>query len=154
MLDDFVGVVQPLPMMRAYKLPGGVEPVRTWRLYPPSPSWSDRPFVGVIAIPIFFEPLVYLAYTQAEQRILSQAKLEAIFRKHLAEHNIEVELGTELIGIERDEDGVTATLLVSKADETAAKETVRCEYLIGADGARGKAASTLVKIFGPDLCMI
>ncbi|EMD39057.1 hypothetical protein CERSUDRAFT_104329 [Gelatoporia subvermispora B] len=117
MLDDFVGVVQPLPMMRAYKLPGGVEPVRTWRLYPPSPSWPDRPF--------------------AEQKILSQAKLEAIFRKHLAEHNIEVELGTELIGIEHDEDGATATLLVSKADGIAAKETVRCEYLIGADGARG-----------------
>ena len=32
--------------MRAYKLPGGTIPVKTWDLYAKTGTWPDRPFVG------------------------------------------------------------------------------------------------------------
>lgn len=71
-------------------------------------------------------------------KVLSQAALEHIFRSHLARYGCTVELGTELVGVAQDADGVTATLLVQAADGTAEKtETVRCEFLVGADGAKG-----------------
>ena len=52
-------------------------------------------------------------------------------------YSIEIECGTELIGFEQDEQGVTAHLVKHGADKDT-EETVRIDYLIGADGARSK----------------
>lgn len=65
---------------------------------------------------------------------LSQAELEEIIRTHLARLDVTVELGKELVAIEQDQDGVTATILTH---DTETKEIVRADYLVGADGARG-----------------
>jgi len=57
---------------------------------------------------------------------LGQSQLEAILRARLAEYGVRVELGSELVGLEQDEEGVTARL--------SAGETGRFDYLVGADG--------------------
>ncbi|MFJ7903710.1 FAD-dependent monooxygenase [Streptomyces sp. NPDC096198] len=58
--------------------------------------------------------------------VLGQSQLEAILRARLAEFGVRVELGTELVGLEQDEDGVTARLSTG--------ETGRFDHLVGADG--------------------
>jgi 2-polyprenyl-6-methoxyphenol hydroxylase-like FAD-dependent oxidoreductase len=57
---------------------------------------------------------------------LGQSQLEAILRARLLEHGVRVELGTGLVGLDQDEDGVTARLSTG--------ETSRFDYLAGADG--------------------
>ena len=46
-----------------------------------------------------------------------------------------MEFGTELTKFEQDADGVTAWLLHA---DTGKEEVVKCQFLVGADGARGK----------------
>jgi 2-polyprenyl-6-methoxyphenol hydroxylase-like FAD-dependent oxidoreductase len=65
----------------------------------------------------------------ASPLIIPQWRVEKILRQCLAESGQRVELGTELIALDQDEQGVTATL--QKGD---VEERVRCQYLIGADG--------------------
>jgi 2-polyprenyl-6-methoxyphenol hydroxylase-like FAD-dependent oxidoreductase len=57
---------------------------------------------------------------------LGQSQLEAILRERLAEYGVRVELGSELVGLEQDNEGVTARLISG--------ETGRFDYLVGADG--------------------
>ncbi|WIV58453.1 FAD-dependent monooxygenase [Amycolatopsis nalaikhensis] len=59
---------------------------------------------------------------------LGQSQTEGILRDRLAEFGVRVELATALTGFEQDADGVTATLSTG--------ETVRAEYLVGADGGK------------------
>ncbi|KAI9067760.1 hypothetical protein FKP32DRAFT_1619747 [Trametes sanguinea] len=116
MLDDYLRVATPLPEMRAYKLPGGTEALRTWRVQDPIPPTPDRPILGNAKI------------------MLGQYRLESIFRDHLAKHGVQVELATELVDFKQDERGVTATL---KKNGTEVVEA-RVAYLVGADGAKGE----------------
>ena len=65
---------------------------------------------------------------------LPQIRLEPILKDHaeaLAPGRIR--FGHELTALEQDDDGVTATIRDREAD---AEYTVRCRYLIGADGGR------------------
>ncbi len=66
---------------------------------------------------------------------LGQSQTEGILRDRLAEFGVRVELATALTGFEQDADGVTATLSTG--------ETVRAEYLIGADGGKSLVRKTL-----------
>ncbi|MBE1498622.1 2-polyprenyl-6-methoxyphenol hydroxylase-like FAD-dependent oxidoreductase [Amycolatopsis lexingtonensis] len=59
---------------------------------------------------------------------LGQSQTEGILRDRLAEFGVHVELNTALTGFEQDPEGVTATLSTG--------ETVRAEYLVGADGGK------------------
>ncbi|OXM68144.1 MULTISPECIES: FAD-dependent monooxygenase [Amycolatopsis] len=59
---------------------------------------------------------------------LGQAQIEGILRDRLAEFGVRVELGAALTGFTQDASGVTA--------ELATGETVRADYLVGADGGR------------------
>jgi 2-polyprenyl-6-methoxyphenol hydroxylase-like FAD-dependent oxidoreductase len=61
--------------------------------------------------------------------VLGQSQLEAILRARLAEFGVRAELDTELVGLEQDADGVTALLSTG--------ESVRANYLVGADGGAG-----------------
>lgn len=45
-----------------------------------------------------------------------------------------VELGKELVGIDQDEGGVTATILTHS---NGSKDKLRVDYLVGTDGAKG-----------------
>jgi 2-polyprenyl-6-methoxyphenol hydroxylase-like FAD-dependent oxidoreductase len=58
--------------------------------------------------------------------MLGQAQLEAVLRARLRELGVEVELAAGLVGLDQDEDGVTATL--------ATGEVARFDHLVGADG--------------------
>lgn len=69
---------------------------------------------------------------------MGQDTAERILRSHLAKYGCEVELGTSLSIFKQDEDRVTATL-VKYVDGEENTEEVDVDWLIGADGARGKA---------------
>ncbi|MGY2060265.1 FAD-dependent monooxygenase [Nocardia gipuzkoensis] len=71
--------------------------------------------------------------------VLGQSQIEGILRERLAELGVKVELSTAVAGLEQDPDGVTVTL-----DAPGGPETVRADYLIGADGG----ASTVRKAVG------
>ncbi|AIJ21029.1 PheA/TfdB family FAD-binding monooxygenase [Amycolatopsis methanolica 239] len=60
--------------------------------------------------------------------VLGQSQTEGILRDRLAEFGVRVELGAELTGFTQDGAGVTA--------ELSTGETVRADYLVGADGGR------------------
>ncbi|MFI6602215.1 FAD-dependent monooxygenase [Nonomuraea sp. NPDC050536] len=64
-----------------------------------------------------------------------QWRTERILRDRLAELGHHVELGTEVTDFEQDADGVTVTL--------GTGETVRCAYLVGADGGRSTVRKRL-----------
>ncbi|MQY21008.1 FAD-dependent monooxygenase [Nocardia macrotermitis] len=70
--------------------------------------------------------------------MLGQSDTEAILRARLAEFGIRVELSTALATFTQDADGVTATLTTP-----GGAETVRADYLIGADGGRSTVRRTL-----------
>lgn len=63
----------------------------------------------------------------------SQSLTCAAIRKHLAQFNIFVELGTALEALEQDEESVTVQL---KKGETT--ESAKFKYVFGVDGGRGK----------------
>ena len=65
----------------------------------------------------------------ASPLIIPQWRVEETLRQLLHDSGKEVELQSELVWIDQDEDGVTATL---QKDE--AREQVRCKYLVAADG--------------------
>ncbi|CDO77546.1 hypothetical protein BN946_scf184912.g45 [Trametes cinnabarina] len=114
LLDDYLRVAKPLPTMRSYKLPGGIEPLKTWKVVEHPTPTPDRPLVGESRV------------------VLGQYRLEGIFRDHLAKHGVSIELSTELVYFEQDVEGVTVTLKKNHVEEQA-----RVAYVIGADGARG-----------------
>ncbi|KDQ12632.1 hypothetical protein BOTBODRAFT_134487 [Botryobasidium botryosum FD-172 SS1] len=64
-----------------------------------------------------------------------QDRTESILRDALMEYGIQVELATELVSLEQDEDGVTAKLVTYHAG-TSMSQSVRVDWLIGADGGR------------------
>lgn len=61
---------------------------------------------------------------------LEQNVTEEILTKHLERHGGAVERGVDCLGIEQDEEGVTALLRSDKGEER-----IRCRYLVGCDGA-------------------
>lgn len=69
---------------------------------------------------------------------MGQDSAERILRSHLARYGCEVELGTSLSAFKQDKDHVTGTLVKSVDGEDHIEE-FEVDWLIGADGARGKA---------------
>ncbi|KAI0321902.1 FAD binding domain-containing protein [Amylostereum chailletii] len=78
--------------------------------------------------------------------MLGQDRACAILRDHLRTHGVEVELATELLDLEQDESGVTASVGKAGAEE---RESIRVKYVVGADGAKGNSRRLLgVKLLG------
>jgi len=67
----------------------------------------------------------------ASPLIIPQFRVEERLRALLARYEADVELSTKLISLQQDEEGVTATLQYPKGEES-----VRCRYLVAADGGR------------------
>jgi len=93
------------PLMRIYD---GKSVVWEDRMAEPEPPRADRPYPNVWFVP--------------------QWRTEEIVRARLASYGVDVQLGTEVVAIEQDNDGVTVGL--------QSGETVRARYLVGADGGR------------------
>lgn len=70
--------------------------------------------------------------------VLGQSDTERLLRERLAEFGVKVELGTGLWDFTADADGVTVTLA-----SHGGSETVRVDYLVGADGGRSTVRKTL-----------
>jgi len=69
--------------------------------------------------------------------LLGQSRTQGIIRNHLRRLGREVELGTELVDIEQNDDYVTCLLKKTKADGSVEEETLKTDYVVGADGGRG-----------------
>ncbi|GMU04307.1 FAD-dependent oxidoreductase [Corallococcus caeni] len=70
--------------------------------------------------------------------LVPQARTEGILRDRLASLGVTVEFGTALTGFTQDGTGVTATLT-----RDGTEETVRAEYLVGADGGHSRVRKEL-----------
>ncbi|GAB4585425.1 FAD-dependent monooxygenase [Nocardia sp. IFM 10818] len=71
--------------------------------------------------------------------VLGQSDTEGVLRGRLAEFGVKVESGVALSDFSADDHGVTATL----THEDSSTETVRVEYLVGADGGRSTVRKAL-----------
>ncbi|MGB6568371.1 MAG: FAD-dependent monooxygenase [Xanthobacteraceae bacterium] len=78
--------------------------------------------------------------TPCRRYFIDQPGLERILRKRALDVGAAVRTGCELIGFREDAGGVTAT--VRDVDSQAESE-IRCQYLIGADGAHSKVRELL-----------
>ncbi len=78
--------------------------------------------------------------TPCRRLFVNQPSLERILHKRAQEVGATVRTGCELIDFCEDDDGVTAT--VRDVDNHAESE-IRCQYLIGADGAHSKVRELL-----------
>ena len=87
--------------------------------------------------------------SQRTPHIIGQYHNEEIHRRHLARYGTEVEIGTELLSLIQDDDGVTAELIHHK-DGQETKETVRAKYLVSAEGARSEFQESC--IYSESIC--
>ncbi|OAR26380.1 hypothetical protein A8W25_13255 [Streptomyces sp. ERV7] len=75
-------------------------------------------------------------------RLCDQQQLEPLVLERARELGAEVSFGTRFEGLTQDADGVTATLSETDGDGTATW-TVRCDYLLAADGIRSPVREAL-----------
>lgn len=73
--------------------------------------------------------------TPCRRYFIDQPGLERILKKRALEVGATVRTGCELTGFGEDADGVTATV---RDVDSGAESEIRCQYLIGADGAHSK----------------
>lgn len=78
--------------------------------------------------------------------MLPQSDTEAVLDRHLADHGVRAELGTELTAFTQDEEGVTATL--GHADGRA--ETARFAWMVACDGSHSPIRHGLGLAFDGD----
>jgi 2-polyprenyl-6-methoxyphenol hydroxylase-like FAD-dependent oxidoreductase len=69
------------------------------------------------------------------RRFITQIGLEPVLRQAAEDRGAEHLYGTELVGYEQDDDGVTSVIRSREGDT---EETVRSNYLVAADGAHSK----------------
>lgn len=69
--------------------------------------------------------------------LLGQSRTQGIIRNHLKRLGREVELGTELVDIEQNADYATCRLRKTNGDGSVEDETLKVDYVVGADGGRG-----------------
>jgi 2-polyprenyl-6-methoxyphenol hydroxylase-like FAD-dependent oxidoreductase len=78
--------------------------------------------------------------TPVRRLFVNQPGLERILRKRAAEVGAEVRAGCDLVGIEQDSSGITATV---RDVDTGRQDRIRAQYLVGADGAHSKVRELL-----------
>ena len=69
--------------------------------------------------------------------LLAQGSSEEILRTHLARFGCKVELGVALQGFHQGENHIEAHVLIRNRGRERS-ESVRCRWLLGADGAKGE----------------
>ncbi|EIW78243.1 hypothetical protein CONPUDRAFT_83737 [Coniophora puteana RWD-64-598 SS2] len=106
---------QLAPLMQTHTI-GNLEVLKEFRM---SPHYEPTP-----AIP-FSSP-----------KIIGQNNVERNLRSHLQKLGCTVEYGTELRSFQQDEEGVIAQVVTKDGDIQTAS-TIKSQFLVGADGARG-----------------
>ncbi|KAH9943975.1 monooxygenase [Amylocystis lapponica] len=115
-LPDILAKAKTPPQMRKYKLPGGVEPLSTFHIFPPETPTPACPYLNSV--------------------LLGQESVEAILRSHLEKLGVRVEDGTRLQTFEQHSDHVIAHAIKEDAGEEK-EHDITCHWLVGTDGARG-----------------
>jgi 2-polyprenyl-6-methoxyphenol hydroxylase-like FAD-dependent oxidoreductase len=82
------------------------------------------------------------AVSPSRRLFITQPGLEPILRRRAEQASALVEDGSELVGIDQDDEGVTATV---RDTDTGAERRLRANYLVGADGGHS-AVRELLKI--------
>jgi 2-polyprenyl-6-methoxyphenol hydroxylase-like FAD-dependent oxidoreductase len=98
--------------------------------YPPIRAYQDGRVVWEGAMGEYVEPTPDVPYPNGW--MIPQWRTTQLLRARLADFGGAVEVGTELVGFEQDECGVTVTLR-----RDGMSEQVRVTYLVGADGGKG-----------------
>jgi 2-polyprenyl-6-methoxyphenol hydroxylase-like FAD-dependent oxidoreductase len=78
--------------------------------------------------------------TPCRRLFVNQPGLERVLRKRTEEVGAQVRAGCELVGFSQDPDGVTARV---RDIDSGAESSLRCSYLVGADGAHSKVRDVL-----------
>ncbi|TFK29754.1 pentachlorophenol 4-monooxygenase [Coprinopsis marcescibilis] len=116
--DEVMKASIDIPTVRKYKLPEGTEVLQEFAMSPildPTPADPYR-----------------------NPRLLGQDKLESIFHAALAKHGCVVEKGTELQSFQQFPDYVEVKLIKrGPHGDKQEHEVLRCEWLVGTDGAKG-----------------
>lgn len=94
------------------------------RFHEPSGAVVDRPPISDRADASFHTPY-------ADSLWIGQFDVEYALRQRLEELGGRVEFGTEAIGLEQDDDGVTVAVRTASGDQT-----IRARYVVGADGGK------------------
>ncbi len=97
----------------------------------------------------FPDPAACAAVSPAAAAICPQDHLEPILVDQYRSLGMgEIRFSTELVGFDQDEAGVSVSI---RDRETGAVDTIRCRYLVGADGHRSAVRQTLeIPMEGPD----
>jgi 2-polyprenyl-6-methoxyphenol hydroxylase-like FAD-dependent oxidoreductase len=74
--------------------------------------------------------------------MLGQSDHEALLRSHIEKLGGKIELSTSIVSFQQSDDHVTVDLVKTTADGKETKETVKCQYLIGTDGAHSIVRKT------------
>jgi 2-polyprenyl-6-methoxyphenol hydroxylase-like FAD-dependent oxidoreductase len=78
--------------------------------------------------------------TPCRRLFVNQPGLEQVLRKRTQEVGAQVRAGCEVVGFSQDADGVTARV---RDIDSGAESSIRCSYLVGADGAHSKVREIL-----------
>jgi 2-polyprenyl-6-methoxyphenol hydroxylase-like FAD-dependent oxidoreductase len=113
-LDDILAAGSPYPPLGIHLGPIRI-PKRMFKIAKPS---DDIPYPNTWLIPQF--------------------STDAIIRRGLAPLNVSVEQGVELVSFKQDDDSVTAEITGPNGTET-----LRCRYVVGADGGSSKTRQQL-----------
>ncbi|KAA1469152.1 hypothetical protein DENSPDRAFT_870155 [Dentipellis sp. KUC8613] len=103
-------------------------------------EWKDGKPLKTYPIAPLLEPTP--TYPERRAHLLGQDAACGILRDHLRTFGIEVELATELVHLEQQEDSVTADV-IRKQDGKETRNTITAKYVIGADGAKGAVRKLL-----------
>ncbi|MEV0158172.1 bifunctional 3-(3-hydroxy-phenyl)propionate/3-hydroxycinnamic acid hydroxylase [Micromonospora sp. NPDC050686] len=124
--------------LRIYQQAGLLDEVRGETLAPPLVEYVNgegRCFARMTLSETDF------GYGHAPLRFFDQPRLERTLRAGLDRFpHVQLSLGTELVGLVQDEDGVT--ILLSDV-VTGQRRTVRARYVLGCDGARSTTRSAV-----------
>ena len=78
--------------------------------------------------------------TPCRRLFVNQPGLERVLRERTEEVGAQVRAGCEVVGFSQDADGVTARV---RYIDSGAESSLRCSYLVGADGAHSKVREIL-----------
>ena len=124
--------LRTMELMRAWGLEGAI---RSGSIDARPTGWVGRTLASTEGAEVsmgFPTGEVAAAISPTSGVIAPQDHLEPVLMDHLRSlPGVSIRLGVELIALDQDDDGVTATL--REHDDTS---TVRAAYVIGADGAR------------------
>ncbi|KAJ6621411.1 hypothetical protein B0H10DRAFT_2163200 [Mycena sp. CBHHK59/15] len=123
--DEVSRCAIPPPPAVMYEMPGGVNVIHKFDMWPTSEPTPQRPFPNIV--------------------MLGQDHLEQILRAELKRFSCEIEWGSTLLSFEqRDgEDFVRTDISRAGPDEVVTTKMATFDYVIGTDGARGMVRKTL-----------